>query len=160
MEPRTSTPQARLRTVKQLIASQVPTRVMVAPLIPMINDMELEKILQAASEAGARFANYVLLRLPYEVKTIFKDWLREHFPDRAEHIMSLVRQMRGGKEYDATFGKRMRGEGKFADLLALRFRMACKRFNLNAVSSPNLDRTAFIKEKSALHAKQLSLWED
>jgi len=97
----------------------------------MINDMELERLLEAAREAGARSAGYVLLRLPHEVATLFDEWLQEHFPQRAAHVMSLVRQSRGGKDYDSRFGSRMRGEGQFAQLLAQRFQLACKRLGFN-----------------------------
>lgn len=154
LEPRTATPKARLRTIRNLTAAGIPVRVMAAPIIPMINDMELEQILEQASLAGARHASYVLLRLPYEVKELFKEWLNEHYPDRAKHVMSLVSQMRNGKEYDSTFGSRMRGEGEYANLLATRFKIACKRFNLNKQSDPSLDTTSF----NAQH-QQLSLFD-
>lgn len=154
LEPRTSSPKARLKTIKNLTDRGIPVRVMAAPMIPMINDKELEKILQLASKAGAKHASYILVRLPHEVKDLFKEWLHTHFPDRAEHVMSLIRQMRGGKEYDATFGKRMRGEGEFANLLSTRFQLACKRFNLNNAPAPELDTTQF-KHPST---KQLDLW--
>lgn len=131
MEPRAASPGARLRTLRELDLAGVPVAVMVAPLIPMINDMELERILQAASEAGARSAGYVLLRLPLEIAELFEEWLATHFPERAEHVMSLIRQSRGGKNYDSRFGSRMRGEGAFANLLAQRFALARKRFGLD-----------------------------
>lgn len=134
LEPRTSGPHARLRTIKKLTAAGIPVRVMVAPIIPMINDMELEEILKSANEAGALHASYVLIRLLHEVKDLFKEWLRTHFKDRATHVMSLIKQMRGGKEYDATFGKRMSDEGTFAELLEHRFRTTCKRLQLNNTS--------------------------
>ncbi|WP_058440680.1 PA0069 family radical SAM protein [Legionella brunensis] len=160
MEPRTSSPSARLRIVKHFSEKNIPVRVMLAPIIPMVNDVEMERILQAACQAGAQYASYVLIRLPHEVKDLFKEWLATHFPQRAEHIMSLIRQMRGGKEYDSTFGKRMRGEGEFANLIEKRFRLACKRFNLNIKLSPELDVQKFKKiAKDAAH-KQLSLWDD
>lgn len=143
LEPRTATPKARINIVKKLTAAGIPVRAMVAPIIPMINDMEMEKILQTVSEAGALYASYVLIRLPHEVKDLFKEWLNQHFPDRAKHVMSIIKDMRGGKEYDATFGKRMKGQGEFAELLAARFAIACKRFKLNAVPSVNLDKTQF-----------------
>jgi len=149
LEPRTSGPKARLRVIRQLTSVGIPVRVMAAPMIPMINDMELETILKSSKEAGALHASYVFIRLPHEVKDLFKEWLATHFPERAEHVMSLIKQMRGGKEYDATFGKRMRGEGEFADLLEKRFRIACKRFKLNEIPSPNLDITRFKKRESA-----------
>ncbi len=131
MEPRAASPGARLRTLRELGKAGVPVSAMVAPLIPMINDMELERILEAASEAGARSAGYVLLRLPLEIAELFEEWLVAHFPERAEHVMSLIRQSRGGKNYDSRFGSRMRGEGAFADLLAQRFALARKRFGLD-----------------------------
>lgn len=140
LEPRTTSPRARIKTIRKLTEHGIPVRVMAAPMIPMINDKELEKILSAASEAGATHAGYTLIRLPYEVKQLFKEWLSNHFPDRAEHVMSIIKQMRGGKEYDATFGTRMRGEGEFANLLAMRFKLACKRFNLN--NKPSLIDTS------------------
>jgi DNA repair photolyase len=161
MEPRTSTPNARLRIVKTLIDHNIPVRVMMAPIIPLINDVEIEKILEAVSVAGAQYASYVLIRLPYEVKDLFKEWLAQHFPDRAKHVMSLIKQMRRGKEYDATFGKRMRGEGEFANLIETRFHLACKRYNLNRQASPKLDLQQFKKTSTPLaNSHQLSLWLD
>jgi DNA repair photolyase len=160
MEPRTSTPAARLGVVRHLSGQDIPVRVMVAPIIPMINDLEMEKILHAASEAGAKHASYVLIRLPYEVKTLFKEWLFKHFPQRAEHVMSLIRQMRGGKEYDSQFGARMRGEGEYAYLLETRFRLACKRFHLNTSPSLELDIKKFRKNNESLSSRQLTLWDD
>jgi DNA repair photolyase len=147
LEPRTSSPQARLRTLRHLHEAGIPTRVMAAPMIPMINDMELERILALAANAGAAHASYVLIRLPYEVKDLFKEWLQIHFPERAVHVMSLIRNMRGGKEYDPSFGQRMRGEGEFANLLAMRFRLACKRFKLNVLPSASLDTEQFVRPK-------------
>ncbi|SRR5579883_157784 len=147
LEPRTSGPRARLRAIKNLTNAGIPVRVMAAPMIPMINDMELEKILQLAKESGATHASYVVVRLPHEVKDLFKEWLKTHYPDRAEHVMNIIRQMRGGKEYDSTFGKRMRGEGEFANLLEMRFRVACKRFQLNVTPSKPLEMNLFDKNK-------------
>lgn len=143
LEPRTGAPKARLRVIRKLTAAGIPVRVMAAPMIPMINDMELEKILQAAKDAGAQHASYVFIRLPYEVKALFQEWLQKHFSDRAEHVMSLIRQMRNGKEYDATFGKRMRGQGEFADLLSKRFYAACKRLQLNCNPAPDFNVQLF-----------------
>lgn len=156
LEPRTSTPKARLRVIEKLSAAGIPVRVMAAPMIPMVNDVELEKILELAAKAGAKHAGYTLIRLPYEVKDLFKEWLKNHLPDRAEHVMSLIKQMRGGQEYDATFGKRMRGEGEFAALLWKRFHLACKRFNLNAVPSQSLNTTLF--QRPITPSPQLDLW--
>ncbi|CEG57204.1 PA0069 family radical SAM protein [Legionella fallonii] len=158
MEPRASTPAARLAVMRHLSEEGIPVRVMVAPIIPMVNDEEMEKIMQAAHEAGAQHASYILVRLPHEVKILFKEWLATHFPQRAEHIMSLIRQMRGGKEYDATFGTRMRGEGEYAHLLATRFKLACKRFQLNTQPSPQLDTLKFKVRKENMQPKQLTLW--
>lgn len=143
LEPRTSTPKTRLHTIETLSQAGIPVRVMAAPMIPMINDKELEYILKSAQQAGARYAAYTLIRLPYEVKQLFKEWLAQHFPDRANHVMNIIKQMRGGKEYDSTFGKRMRGEGEFANLLANRFYLACKRYGLNRQPSVPLETKLF-----------------
>lgn len=131
LEPRTAGPAARLRTIRSLADAGVPTAVMAAPVIPAITDHELEAILAAAADAGARGAGYVLLRLPHELKQVFRDWLETHYPDRAEHVMSLVRQSRGGKDYDAAWGTRMTGTGVFADMIAQRFRAASRRHGLD-----------------------------
>lgn len=160
LEPRTSTPKARLRTISTLKEAGIPVRVMAAPMIPMINDMELEAILEQAAEAGASTASYVLVRLPYEVKDLFKEWLKTHYPDRAEHVMSLIKQMRGGKEYDASFGKRMSGEGEFASLLAHRFKLACKRFQLNVTRLKPLNTGLFTKPVLPANPKQINLWDE
>ncbi len=130
LEPRAASPAARLRAVRELNAAGVPAGVMLAPVIPAINDHEIERIVAAAAEAGATGASWQMLRLPYEVKDIFKAWLAEHRPGRAEHVMSLVRQVRGGRENDARFGSRMKGEGEFAELIAQRFRAACRKHGL------------------------------
>src|SRR5215470_16451055 len=143
MEPRAASPQARLRTLAALSAAGVPTSVMAAPMIPALNDHELEAILEAAAAAGARWAGYVLLRLPHEIKDLFREWLSEHYPDRAAHVMSLIRHMRGGRDYDSSFGTRMRGTGPYAQLLSNRFRLACRRLNLNATPRKPLDTTLF-----------------
>lgn len=132
LEPRTASPQARLRALRELNAAGVPAGVMVAPVIPAITDHEMEAILEAAAAGGARWAGYVLVRLPYEIKDLFRDWLVEHFPDRAARVMSLIQDMRGGRDYDSTFGTRMRGTGPIAELLRNRFKIACKRLNLNS----------------------------
>jgi DNA repair photolyase len=132
MEPRAASPQARLRTLATLSAAGIPTSVMAAPMIPALNDHELEAILEAAAAAGVRWAGYVLLRLPYEIKGLFREWLAEHFPERAAHVMALIRDMRGGRDYDSRFGVRMRGTGPYAQLLSNRFRLACRRLQLNS----------------------------
>ncbi|KHL68312.1 radical SAM protein [Pseudomonas flexibilis] len=153
MEPRAASPAARLRCLRELHAVGVPVSVLCAPMIPMVNDAELEQLLKAARDAGAQSAGYVLLRLPLEIAELFEDWLRAHFPQRAEHVMSLVRQCRGGANYDSRFGLRMRGEGPFADLLARRFQVACKRLGLNRRELRGLDCQRF-----APPGAQLALW--
>ncbi len=130
MEPRVSAPETRLKIIRTLRDAGVPVSVLVAPVIPMINDNEIESIIAAVAENGAKSAAYVFLRLPHEVKTIFKDWLAVHFPDRAEHVMSLVRQASGGRDYDNRFGHRQRGRGAYADLLSKRFSIACRQHGL------------------------------
>jgi DNA repair photolyase len=132
LEPRTASGQARLRVLRDLTAAGIPAGVLVAPVIPAITDHEMEAILEAAAAAGARWAGYVLLRLPYEIKDLFRDWLAEHFPERAAHVMSLVRDMRGGRDNDPAFGSRMRGTGPVAQLLRARFELACRQRGLNA----------------------------
>lgn len=156
MEPRTSSPKGRLHAVEALSKLGIPVRVMAAPMIPIINDNEMEAILRSAKDAGAMHASYVLLRLPYEVKNLFKEWLSTHFPHRAEHVMSIIRQLRGGKEYDATYGMRMRGEGEFAKLLETRFKLACKRYGLNLKPLPGFNMTLFKKKSSS--QEQLNLF--
>lgn len=131
MEPRASTPTKRLEAIRLLNAAGIPAGVMTAPMIPAINDMELENLLEAAWEAGAREAGWVLLRLPYELKELWREWLQEHYPDRAAKVMKLVQDSRGGKDYVADFGGRMRGEGAYADLIAQRFGKAIKRIGFN-----------------------------
>lgn len=127
LEPRTASPAARLRVIEQLSEAGVPVGVLVAPVIPAITDHEMEEILSAAKGAGASRAGYVLLRLPHELKIIFRDWLAEHYPDRAKHVMSLINQSRGGKDYDSQFGTRMRGTGPYAELLRTRFDLAKRK---------------------------------
>ncbi|TAA25968.1 PA0069 family radical SAM protein [Pseudoxanthomonas winnipegensis] len=145
LEPRASAPHARLRAMRTLHEAGVPVGVMVAPVIPWINDHALEAVLEAAHEAGAESAGYVLLRLPHEVAPLFRDWLQAHHPDRAAHVMSTVRQLRGGKDYDSTFGKRMRGQGVYADLLARRFALAHKRLGYADVPRRGLDCSRFVR---------------
>ena len=131
LEPRTASPQARVKVIAALAAAGIAVGVMTAPMIPAINDAELESLLEAAAGAGATRAGYVLLRLPHEIKTLFRDWLAEHYPERAAHVMSLVQQSRGGQDNDPRFGMRMRGSGPWAELLRSRFDLACRRLNLN-----------------------------
>lgn len=143
LEPRAPAPAARLRAVRRLREVGVPVFVLAAPIIPCVNDGEMEQILEAASSAGATGAGYVFLRLPHELKAVFRAWLDAHVPLRAEHVMSVVRQSRGGREYEATWGQRMRGQGVFADLIARRFDLACRRLRLDRVGSWRLDATRF-----------------
>lgn len=158
LEPRTSSPQGRLRTIKHLSTANIPVRVMAAPMIPMINDMELEHILELAAQAGAKYAAYVLIRLPHEVKDLFREWLNTHFPERMEHVMSLIQQMRGGKDYDPQFGQRMRGTGEFATLLNHRFHIACKRHKLNQHPPAPLLTNKF--KRPSIHTAQLDLFSE
>jgi DNA repair photolyase len=132
MEPRAATPARRLEALKGLHEVGVPVMVMVAPIIPAINDAEIEQILAAAKYAGACSASYVLLRLPLEVTEIFKQWLNEHYPDRYRHVMSLIRSMRDGKDYDSDWNVRMRGTGPYAMLIRQRFAIALKRLGLQS----------------------------
>ena len=142
LEPRAAAPHTRLKTVQALHEAGVPVGTMVAPVIPMITDGEIERILEAAHEHGARAAGYVLLRLPHELKEVWRDWLALHYPERAAHVMSLVRQMRGGKDYDSAYGTRMRGEGPFADLISMRFAKAYRRIGFGRL--PPLDASKFL----------------
>ncbi|MEL6946114.1 MAG: PA0069 family radical SAM protein [Pseudomonadota bacterium] len=130
MEPRASTPALRLDAIRQLSEAGIPTSVMVAPIVPALTDQELERILEAAQANGALDAGYIVLRLPSEVSGLFKEWLMRHYPDRYTHVLSLLRSMRGGKDYDAEFGTRMRGVGPYAWQLGRRFDIATKRLGL------------------------------
>lgn len=131
MEPRAATPPKRLETMRALAEAGIPVSVMIGPVVPALNDQEIERILESAHAAGAREAGYIILRLPLEVAPIFKDWLLRHYPDRYRHVMSLIRSMRGGKDYDAEWGKRMKGAGPYAWQIGRRFEIAAKRLGLN-----------------------------
>ncbi len=155
LEPRAPSSWVRLRTVHALAMQGVPVGVLTAPIIPMVNDAEMEKILEHAAEAGAACAGYVLLRLPYELKDLFREWLAAHMPLKAEHVMSLIRQSRGGKEYDSQFGTRMRGTGQYTELIAKRFALACKRLNLEHARRMRLNSTRF---RVPSESPQLDLW--
>ncbi len=139
MEPRASTPSKRLEAIRGLSEAGVPTMVMVAPVIPALNDAEIERILEAAAGAGASSAGYVLLRLPLEVSEIFKQWLTEHYPDRYRHVMTLLRSMRDGKDYDANWTTRMRGTGPYAAMIKQRFVIAMRRLGLQGRSRLNTE---------------------
>ena len=130
MEPRAATPQRRLEAIRALSEAGIQTAIMVAPIIPALNDHEIERILDAGKAAGAMEASYVILRLPLEVSPLFRDWLLQNYPDRYRHVMSLIRSMRGGKDYDADFSKRMKGAGPYAWQISRRFEMATKRLEL------------------------------
>jgi DNA repair photolyase len=130
MEPRVPSADARLKSMEQLAAAGIPVSVLVAPVIPALNDDEIEQVLGAAANAGAREAAYIFLRLPHEVKDIFTEWLQLHFPERAARVMGLVREASGGKDYDNSFGIRQTGRGPYADMLRKRFRAACRRHGL------------------------------
>lgn len=144
LEPRASAPHSRLRAVRRLSEAGIPVGVMFAPVIPWVNDSELEAVLEAARGAGADSAGYVLLRLPHEVSPLFRDWLQTHLPQRAEHVMSTIQQLRGGKDYDARFGKRFSGDGVYAELLARRFDLACRRLGFNRRRHQGLDTSRFV----------------
>ncbi|MWL86525.1 PA0069 family radical SAM protein [Cupriavidus sp. SW-Y-13] len=136
LEPRANTPARRLEGIRRLADAGIPTGVMVAPIIPALTDTEIERILEAAAEAGAASAGYVMLRLPLEVRDIFVEWLEQHYPGRKRHVLSLIEQIRDGRQNDSTFGQRMRGTGIFAELVEKRFQQACRRFGLNKERPP------------------------
>jgi len=144
LEPRASAPERRLQALRALSDAGIPVGVMVAPVIPQLNDKDLEGILEAAAAHGACSAGWIMVRLPLEVAPLFRAWLDEHVPLRAEHVMSLVQQLRGGRDYDASFGTRMRGTGAYADLVDRRFELACKRLGINRdrrATTPDLSGT-------------------
>jgi DNA repair photolyase len=156
MEPRAATPMRRLETLRRLSQAGVPTVVMVAPVIPALNDSEIERILDHAQAAGVKEAGYVLLRLPLEVRDLFKEWLVANYPDRANHVFKLIRDMRGGKDYDSEWGKRMKGTGPYAWLIGRRFEVACEKLGLNT-SKRQLSTGHFRHPK--LDSAQLSLFD-
>lgn len=147
LEPRAAAPQRRLEALSRLRQAGVPAGVMVAPLIPVLNDHELETIVKAAHAAGALSAEYILLRLPLEVADLFEQWLHRHYPLKAEHVMKRVRDSRGGKAYDAAFHQRLRGSGGYADLIAQRFRLICKKLGMDGPQPPL--RTDLFRKPSA-----------
>ena len=131
LEPRASTPVKRLEALRQLAEAGIPTTVMVAPVIPALNDSEIERILDAAAHAGVKEASYVLLRLPLEVRDLFHEWLEANYPDRAQHVFKLIRDMRDGRDYDSQWGTRMKGTGPMAWMIGRRFEIACTRLGIN-----------------------------
>jgi DNA repair photolyase len=132
LEPRAASPRRRVDTIRALASAGIPCGVMVAPLIPALTDPSLEDVLEAGAAAGATMAGWILLRLPNEVRPLFKEWLAAHYPQRAEHVISIVRQSRGGRENDPNFGSRMTGSGNFVALIGKRFELACRRLGLNS----------------------------
>lgn len=156
MEPRAASPLRRLSTIRALSEAGIPVTVLTAPLIPALNDMEVERILDSAKAAGASSAGYVTLRLPLEVADLFREWLVTHFPDKARHVLSLVRQMHGGKDYDPTFGKRMRGEGPYAWTIGRRFEIAARRLGLDG---KGMKLTTAHFRRAPVVGEQLSLFD-
>ena len=156
MEPRAASPERRLATLAALRGAGIPTGVLVAPIIPALNDPEIERILEAAREAGASEAGHVLLRLPLEVSEIFKGWLMENQPDRYRHVLSILRSMRDGKDYDATWGRRMKGTGPYAETIRRRFELASKRLGFVRARRSALDCTRFTPPRAS--GVQLSLF--
>ena len=154
LEPRAASPRRRLQAIRALAAAGVPVGVMVAPVIPQLNDRDLEAILAAAAEAGACDAGYILLRLPLEVQALFRDWMDAHFPLRTAHVMSLMRQLHGGRAYDAAFGMRQRGSGAFAERLEQRFAIAARRHGLDR-EAPPLDASRFKPPRDASPQRRL-----
>ena len=162
MEPRANSPARRIEAMARLANAGVPTGVIVAPVVPALTDPHLERVLEAAAQAGARYASYVVLRLPMEVAELFIEWLQTHHPLRAQHVMSLLRQMRGGRNNDSTFGARMRGNGPISDLIERRFRIACKRLGLNAEQIEQrmrVEAVAPATPAAAASCPQMSLFE-
>jgi DNA repair photolyase len=149
LEPRAAAPQARLRVINRLVAANIPVTVLLAPMIPALNDHEMDALLEAAAAAGASNAAFMLLRLPHELGELFGQWLREHYPHRAERVLNLLREARGGRLNDPRFGHRMAGEGAYARLLSARFAAACRRFGFNQAPSPDLDTTGFVADPGA-----------
>ena len=142
MEPRAPRPDRRLQAIRTLAQAGIPTSIMTAPIIPALNDWEIERLLEAGVAHGAAGAGYVILRLPLEIKDLFSEWLEAHFPKRAKHVLSLMREIRGGKLYDAQFGTRFTGQGPYAEMIGKRFRLACQRLGIEK-SSWRLDCTQF-----------------
>ena len=156
LEPRTANGTARIRVIHELSNAKIPVSVLCAPMIPAINDKELEAILGAAAEAGAQWASWMLVRLPLEVAPLFEDWLQTHYPQRAEHVISLIKQSRGGKANDPRFHHRQQGSGVYADLLQKRFDIACRKFALNKIAWPRLRTDLFSVPPQP--GEQMGLW--
>jgi len=156
LEPRAATPERRLETITALSTAGIPVAVLSSPMIPALNDAELEHILEAGAAAGASSAGYTFLRLPLELAPLFEEWLATHVPDKAKHVMSLIRQSRGGKAYDSTWGVRMKGTGPYAELLRIRFERARRRYGLERGRAWQLDTTRFRRPPKA--GDQLTLF--
>jgi DNA repair photolyase len=157
LEPRAATPERRLETIATLASAGIPVSVLTSPMIPALNDMELERLLEAAAERGAKGAGYTLLRVPLEIKDLFEDWLATHAPNKAKHVMTLLKETHGGKPYTSEFGTRMRGMGPYAEMLRIRFERACHRLKLNERRGPwRLDTSLF--RRPAKRGDQLSLF--
>lgn len=154
MEPRTAAPATRLKMIRQLSDAGVPTGIILGPVIPFVNDHEIEAILEAAARAGATRASWIMLRLPHELDELFQDWLRRHFPQRAEHVMNRMRDLRGGKSYDATFGRRMTGIGPYSDLIRQRFTKKARQLGLNLHEAEPLRVDRFRRPGG----EQMALW--
>lgn len=144
LEPRACAPHRRIKAIRTLAAAGVPVGVLVAPIIPALNDKDMEAVLEQAHAAGARCAGYTVVRLPYELKALFREWLALHAPQRADHVMSLVQQMNGGRDYDSDFRTRMRGQGVFAELLRKRFEVACRRHGFGRARELRLETSHFV----------------
>lgn len=149
LEPRASSPRARLRVIRELAAAAVPVGVLLAPIIPALNDHEIEGLLEAAAGNGATRAGHMLVRLPHELGQLFERWLREHYPARADRVLNLLRDARGGRLNDPRFGHRMRGDGPYAQLVSARFAAACRRFGYEDGRGPELDRSRFLRDPCA-----------
>jgi len=155
MEPRASTPPKRLEAIRELSRAGVPTAIMTAPIVPAINDSEIERLLDAGAANGAVEAGFVMLKMPFEIKDLFREWLREHFPDKEKHVISLVRDIHGGKDYDSTWGLRQTGTGPYAWSIGRRFELACNRLGLNARS---YRLTTALFRKPVLRGDQMDLF--
>jgi DNA repair photolyase len=154
MEPRASTPERRIAAIRELAAAGVPAMIGFAPIIPGLNDHEMEGVLAKGADAGAVCAHFTVLRLPLEIKDLFREWLEAERPDRVQRVMSLVRQMRNGRDYDPEWGKRMRGEGPIADMIATRFRLAARKLGLDQ-RLPPLDITRFVRPSGDTNQMEL-----
>ncbi|MGN2243562.1 PA0069 family radical SAM protein [Frateuria sp. GZRR33] len=149
LEPRASAPHRRIQAIEALAGADVPVGVLVAPIIPALNDRDMEAVLERAHAAGARCAGYTVVRLPYELKALFREWLALHAPQRAAHVMSLIQQMNGGRDYDSDFRTRMRGQGVFAQLLRRRFEVACRKHGFGRARELALDTSRFVPPREA-----------